>query len=105
MKTLKRTTLLALGLAASLGLNAVQAQQSEHDGHHAENDPAEQATPQTTQPKTQQGGMMQGMDHDKMKDMHEQHMGNGHMDHGGMGGGSVDKDMPKDAEQGNPHAH
>ena len=38
---------------------------------------------------------MQGMDHDKMKDMHEQHMGNGHMDHGGMGGGSVDKDMPK----------
>ena len=49
--------------------------------------------------------MMQGMDHDKMKDMHEQHMGNGHMDHGGMGGGSVDKDMPKGAEQGNPHAH
>ncbi|WBL61678.1 hypothetical protein LQF05_07140 [Stutzerimonas stutzeri] len=102
MKTLKHTTLLALGLAASLGLNAVQAQQSEHDGHHAENDPSEQAS---TQPKTQQGGMMQGMDHDKMKDMHEQHMGNGHMDHGGMGGGSVDKDMPKDAEQGNPHAH
>ncbi len=52
MKTLKHTTLLALGLAASLGLNAVQAQQSENDGHHAENDPAEQATPQTTQPKT-----------------------------------------------------
>ena len=51
MKTLKHTTLLALGLAASLGLNAVEAQQSEHDGHHAENDPAEQATRRPRSPR------------------------------------------------------
>jgi len=105
MKTLKQPTLLAFGLAATLGFNAAYAQQSEHDGHHPENTPAEQAAPQASQPKPgqKQGGMMQGMDHDKMQEMHDQHMGSGHMDHGSMGNGKMQKDMPKGPEQGKPN--
>jgi len=49
--------------------------------------------------------MMQGMDHDKMQDMHDQHMGSDHMDHGSMGNGKMQKDLPKGAEQGKPHDH
>jgi len=49
--------------------------------------------------------MMQGMDHDKMQDMHDQHMGSGHMDHGSMGNGKMQKDMPKGPEQGKQHDH
>jgi hypothetical protein len=50
--------------------------------------------------------MMQGMDHDKMMQMHKEHMGDGKMmDHGSMGNGQMNKDMPKDAGQGNPHDH
>jgi len=56
---------------------------------------------------------MQGMDHDQMMQMHDQHMGNGQMmDHGSMGqgqmmghDGAMPKDMPKPAEKGNQHAH
>ncbi|MCB4793954.1 hypothetical protein LGR51_05460 [Pseudomonas sp. NP21570] len=98
MKTIKRTALLAFGLAATFGLNTAYAQ-SEHDGHHPANAPAEQAAPQASQPKPgqQQGGMMQ--------DMHDQHMGSGHMDHGSMGNGKMQKDMPKSSEQGKPHDH
>lgn len=106
MKTLKQTALLAFGLAATLGLNAAYAQQSEHDRHHPENAPAEQAAPPATQAKPQQGGMMQGMNHDKMMQMHEEHMGEGQMmDHGNMGNGQMNKGMPKDAGKGNPHDH
>ncbi len=109
MTTLKQNTLLAFGLAATLGLNAAYAQQSEHDGHHPENAPAEHAAPQATQPRPQpsqkQGGMMQGMDHEKMQEMHDQHMGSGQMDHGMMGNGKMQKDMPKGPAQGNPHDH
>ncbi|MCQ4294664.1 hypothetical protein NAU58_03650 [Pseudomonas stutzeri] len=106
MKTLKQTALLAFGLAAALNLNAAHAQ-SEHDAHHPANAPAEQAAPQASQPKpdAKQGGMMQGMDHDKMQEMHDQHMGSGHMDHGSMGNGKMQKDMPKSPEQGKPHDH
>lgn len=114
MTTLKQNTLLAFGLAATLGLNAAYAQQSKHDGHHPDNAPAEQAAPQATQPKSQpgqkQGGMMEGMDHGKMQEMHDQHMGSGQMDHGMMGDKGMDKkpmtkDMPKGAEQGKSHDH
>lgn len=49
--------------------------------------------------------MMQGMDHDKMQEMHKEHRGSGHMDHGDMGKGPMSKDMPKGAEQGKPHDH
>jgi len=49
--------------------------------------------------------MMQGMDHDKMQDMHDQHMGSDHMDHGSMGNGKMQKDLPKGPEQGKPHDH
>jgi hypothetical protein len=102
MKTIQRTALLAFGLAAMFSLNAAYAQESEHDGHHPENAPAEQAAPQGGA----QGGMMQGMDHDKMMQMHKEHMGDGKMmDHGSMGNGQMNKDMPKDAGQGNPHDH
>ncbi|EWC41626.1 hypothetical protein [Stutzerimonas stutzeri] len=106
MNTIKLHALLAIGLTAALSLNAAYAQ-SEHDGHHPANAPAEQAAPQASQPKPgqQQGGMMQGMDHDKMQDMHDQHMGSGHMDHGSMGNGKMQKDMPKSSEQGKPHDH
>lgn len=115
MNAIKQTTLLAFGLAATLSLGIAHAQQSEHDGHHPANAPAEQAAPPATQSKPQGG--MQGMDHDKMMQMHDQHMGNGQMmdhqnmghgqmmDHGNMGQGTPQKDMPKDAEKGNPHAH
>lgn len=110
MTTLKHTTLLAFGLAATLGLNAAYAQQSEHDGHHPENAPAEQAAPQATQPKPQpdqkQGGMMmEGMDHDKMKDMHDQHMGSGHMDDGMMDKGKTSGDAGQGADQGKSNDH
>jgi|TARA_Y100001951_G_scaffold93179_1_gene88579 uncharacterized protein involved in copper resistance len=106
MKTIKRTALLAFGLAAALSLNAAYAQ-SEQDGHHPANAPAEQAAPQASQPKPgqKQGDMMQGMDHDKMQDMHDQHMGSDHMDHGSMGNGKMQNDLPKGAEQGKPHDH
>jgi len=106
MNTIKLHALLAIGLTAALSLNAAYAQ-SEHDGHHPANAPAEQAAPQASQPKPgqQQGGMMQGMDHDKMQDMHDQHMGSGHMDHASMGNGKMQKDMPKSSEQGKPHDH
>ncbi len=106
MKTIKRTALLAFGLAATFGLNTSYAQ-SEHDGHHPANAPAEQAAPRASQPKPgqKQGDMMQGMDHDKMQDMHDQHMGSDHMDHGSMGNGKMQKDLPKGPEQGKPHDH
>lgn len=105
MKTIKRTALLAFCLAATFGLNTAYAQ-SEHDGHHPAA-PAEQAAPQANQPKPgqKQGDMMQGMDHDKMQDMHDQHMGSGHMDHGSVGNGKMQKDLPKGSEQGKPHDH
>ncbi|MCQ2036008.1 hypothetical protein [Stutzerimonas kunmingensis] len=98
MNKIKQHALLAFGLTAALSLNAAYAQ-SEHDGHHPANTPAEQAAPQASQPKPgqQQGGMMQ--------DMHDQHMGSGHMDHGSMGNGKMQKDMPKSSEQGKPHDH
>lgn len=66
MRTIQRTALLSFGLAATFGLNTAYAQ-SEHDGHHPANAPAEQAAPQGEA----QGGMMQGMDHDKMMQMHK----------------------------------
>tara|TARA_Y100001951_G_scaffold93178_1_gene88576 strand:+ start:396 stop:728 length:333 start_codon:yes stop_codon:yes gene_type:complete len=105
MNTIKQHALLAFGLTAALSLSTAYAQ-SEHDGHHPANAPAEQAAPQASQPKPgqKQGGMMQGMDHDKMQDMHDQHMGSGHMDHGSMGNGKM-QDMPKAPEQGKPHDH
>ncbi|MGM3388507.1 hypothetical protein KXR94_12750 [Stutzerimonas stutzeri] len=109
MKTIRHTVLLTFGLAAMFGLNAAYAQESEHGGHHPENAPTEQGTPPFTQSAPQggaQGGMMQGMDHDKMMQMHKEHMGDGKMmDHGSMGNGRMDKEIPKDAEQGNPHDH
>jgi len=106
MNTIKLHALLAFGLTTALSLNTAYAQ-SEHDGHHPANAPAEQAAPQASQPKPgqQQGGMMQGMDHDKMQDMHDQHMGSGHMDHSSMGNGKMQKDMPKGPEQGKQHDH
>jgi len=55
MKTIKRTALLAFGLAAALSLNAAYAQ-SEQDGHHPANAPAEQAAPQASQPHYISGG-------------------------------------------------
>jgi len=99
MNTIKLHALLAFGLTTALSLNTAYAQ-SEHDGHHPANAPAEQAAPQASQPKAQGG--MQGMDHDQMMPMHDQHMGNGQMmDHDG----AMPKDMPKPAEKGNQHAH
>jgi len=99
MNTIKLHALLAFGLTTALSLNTAYAQ-SEHDGHHPANAPAEQAAPQASQPKAQGG--MQGMDHDQMMQMHDQHMGNGQMmDHDG----AMPKDMPKPAEKGNQHAH
>ncbi|WP_313027297.1 hypothetical protein [Pseudomonas lopnurensis] len=106
MNTFERNALLAFGLIAALNLGSAYAQ-SEHDDHHPQNAPAEQAAP----PKPGQGSMMQGMDHDRMMQMHDEHMGNGQMmDHGdmgdsGMGNGPMSKDMPKDAGQGTPHDH
>ena len=109
MNTIKQHALLAFGLTAALSLNTAYAQQSEHDGHHPENAPAEQAAPQATQPKPQPGqkpgGMMQGMDHDKMQEMHDQHMGSDHMDHGMMGKDNASKDAAKGADQGKSHDH
>ncbi|WP_313329034.1 hypothetical protein [Stutzerimonas balearica] len=99
MNTIKLHALLAFGLTTALSLNTAYAQ-SEHDGHHPANAPAEQAAPQASQPKAQGG--MQGMDHDQMMQMHDQHMRNGQMmDHDG----AMPKDMPKPAEKGNQHAH
>ncbi|EXF44548.1 hypothetical protein BAY1663_03017 [Pseudomonas sp. BAY1663] len=105
MNTRKHNALLAFGLTATLNLGTAYAQ-SEHDGHHPQNAPAEQAAPQATLPKPGQGGMMQGMDHDKMMQMHDEHMGKGQMmDHGNMGQGGMGNGMNKDAGQGKPHDH
>lgn len=109
MTTFKQSALLAFGLFAALHLGAAHAQR-EHDEHHPQNAPNAKADPHATQPKPQQGGMMQGMDHDQMMQMHDEHMGNGHMDHGMMGHGDMshdqmNRDMPEGAEQGQPHDH
>ena len=104
MITFKQSALLAFGLFAALQLSAAPAQ-NEHDGHRPEEAPSAEAAPHGTQPKPQQGGMMQGMDHDKMMQMHEEHMSDGHMNHGNMGNGQMDDDMPKGAEQGRQHDH
>lgn len=87
----KRNTLLATTLA--FGLAALQLPQamaqSEHEGHHPKNE--------QMAPNAQQGGMMDhgktmdhgSMDHDQMKQMHDQHMNQGQMDHGNMGQGQM----------------
>ena len=104
MTTFKQSGLLAFGLFAALQLSAAPAQ-NEHDGHHPEEAPSAEAAPHATQPKPQQGGMMQGMDHDEMMQMHDAHMGDGHMDHSKMGNGQMDHDRPKGGEQGRQHDH
>ena len=106
MNTIKRHALLTFGLAVALSVNAAFAQ-SKQDDHHRAHAPAEQAAPQASQPKPgqKQAGKMQGMNHDKMQDMHDQHMGHG--DHGNSAHGQPDNDKgkSKDAKQGKPHAH
>lgn len=101
MSTFKRNSLIAFGFLTALPFTALQAQ-TEHDGHHPEGAPPQQSAPQAGHPQTQQGGMMppegmgmgmgmgmdhEGMDHDKMMQMHKEHMGSGQMDHGSMGKG------------------
>jgi hypothetical protein len=95
MIRLKQNTLLAFGLFAALQLGVAHAQR-EHEGHHSEN------APQATQSRSQQGGMSQGIGHDKMMQMHDEHM-DGHMDHGNMDNGQMNQNMPKGAEQGQQH--
>lgn len=93
MSFLNRNSLIAFGFLTALPFTALQAQ-TEHDGHHPEGAPPQQSAPKAGHPQTQQGGMMphegmgmgqEGMDHDQMMQMHEQHMGSGQMDHGSMG--------------------
>lgn len=116
MKTFKQNALLACALATTLGLSVAQAQQSEHDGHHPDNAPAQQAAPRAKQAKPQsgmQGGAMQGMDHDQMMQMHDQNTGKGQMmDHSNMGQGmdhrntensQRDKKPSKGNAQDKPH--
>ena len=111
MSIFKRNSLIAFGLLAALPLTALQAQ-TEHDGHHPEGASPQQSAPKASHPKTQQGGMMnhegmgtghEGMDHDKMMQMHEQHMGSGQMDHGNMG---TSPQPPKGSDEKSPqHDH
>lgn len=98
MKTFKQNVLIACGLAAALQLTTVQAQQNQHDGHHPEKMPA---TAQANQAK-QRGAAMQGMDHDNMMQMRDEHMGKGQMmDHDNMG-----QDMQhRDVNQGQGMEH
>ena len=93
MSFFKRNSLIAFGFLTALPFTALQAQ-TEHDGHHPEEAPPQQTAPQAGHPQTQQGGMMpregmgvghEGMDHDKMMQMHKEHMGSGQMDHGSTG--------------------
>jgi uncharacterized protein involved in copper resistance len=102
MHTIKRNALIAFGLFTTLQLATAQAQ-SDHDGHHPDNATA----PRATQPKPQPGGMMnhEGMDHDQMMQMHEEHMGSGQMDHDKMGKGQMKHDMPMGADKGHKHDH
>jgi uncharacterized protein involved in copper resistance len=102
MHTIKRNALIAFGLFAMLQLASAQAQ-NEHDGHH----PGNAAAPQAVQPKPQPGGMMghEGMDHDQMMQMHEEHMGSGQTDHDKMGKGQMKHDMPTGADKGHKHDH
>lgn len=81
--------LTGFGLAAVLQLPLLAQAQSEHEGHHPEQQaPAQQdARPATGEANKSQRPPQMQMDHDDMdhermmQQMHEQHMGNGHMDH------------------------
>ncbi|NKQ09732.1 hypothetical protein [Pseudomonas sp. SST3] len=105
MNNSTRNSLVAFGLVAALQLTAAQAQ-VEHDDHHRDDAPSTQNSPQLHQPDRKHGEMMnqEGMDHDRMMQMHEQHMGQG-MNHGNMGKGQMQSDKPVGPSKGPHHDH
>lgn len=94
-----------IAFVAALQLTAVQAQ-VEHDDVHPDGTPSTQSNPQLRQPDRKHGEMMKlkDMDHDRMRQMHEQHMGR-QMSHGNMGKGQMQSNESEGSNKGSQHDH